>query len=155
MSKQRDEADFGPIDRAKHSALVIERETETDATGKVTGTTHRARNPHPTALHQLASLPYFNIDEELLRVGEELQSLADRAGLVPRHGPPWAKDSKGGPEMSDRQAESLQQWQAALNCIRAPVIRNVVRNVCLCDQMDGRGGFLKLGLELIKRKWGW
>ena len=153
MSKH--EADFGTIDRAKHSALVIERETETDSTGKVTGTTHRARDPAPTALHFLACMPNLAITEDLVRVGEEMQELAQRAGLVARHGPAWAKDSLGGPEMSDQQAEALKLWQAAINSIDAPVIRDVVRNVCMCDQVDGRGGYLRLGLERIKRHWGW
>jgi hypothetical protein len=152
---ERQEADFGTIDRAKHSALVIERETQTDATGKVTGTTHRARNPTPTALHFLAMMPNLQIGEDLVRVGEEMQSLAQKAGLVARQGPSWARDSIGGPEMHDAQAEALQGWQAALNAIDVPVIRSVVRNVCLCDEVDGRGGYLRIGLEKIKRHWGW
>lgn len=152
---KRHEADFGTAERAARSRLVIERETQTDSNGKVTGTTHRARDPMPTALHYLAMTRYLGITDDLVRVGEEMQALADRAGLVPRQGPGWAKAGNSTGEMSDSQAEALQLWQAALNSIDVPVIRDVVRNVCMCDEVDGRGGYLRLGLERIKRHWGW
>ena len=155
MAKKREEADLGSAQRHQRGTIVVERHVETDANDKVTGTTDRARDAYPTALHQLAALPYLHIGDDLVRVGEELQELAQKAGLVPRQGPAWARSSMTSLEMSDGQALALQRWQAAINCIRAPIIRTVVRNVCCCDEMDRRGGFLRLGLELIKRHWGW
>jgi hypothetical protein len=150
MSKHA--ADFGTADRALRGALVIERETQTDASGKVTGTTHRARDPEPTALHVIAAR--IDMDPELRRVGEHLQELCQRAALVTRFGPSWAK-SASGPEITDAQAEAHREWNACINAIPAYAWRNTVRSVCLCDELDGRHDLLTQGLEAVKRYLGW